>query len=281
MKHRWKGYVNPHYDTHRKHCPHCDGSGNAPDAKFLSDAWYQFLAREMFGAFYGDSMAAIPPPEVLRHRGHPEVVIKNIERARRLGFKTATHWGDKLDERDVAALVKENRLHDFTHTWSKAKGWRKKKKFRTPTPDDVAEWSSRGIGHDAINQWVVLKDRCRRLRIKRVCEHCRGDGSAWDSPENKRLAEKWERQEPPAGDGWQMWETTSEGSPMSPVFDAPEKLARWLADTNASSFGDSGATYEQWLGMIAGPGWAPSGVRSPSTGLVSGVEAVAAMAKEA
>ena len=64
--------------------------------------------------------------------------------------------------------------------------------------------------------------------------------------------------EPPPGDGYQMWETTSEGSPISPVFKTPEELARWLVDNGASSFGSDTATYDQWLGMIRGPGWAPS-----------------------
>lgn len=71
-----------------------------------------------------------------------------------------------------------------------------------------------------------------------------------------------------------MYETTSEGTPLSPVFETPEELARWLADNNASSFGDQGATYEQWLSTCKS-GWAPSAVFTPQTGIVSGVEAIA------
>jgi hypothetical protein len=44
-----------------------------------------------------------------------------------------------------------------------------------------------------------------------------------------------------------MYETTSEGTPISPAFATPEELARWLADTGASAFGGMTATYEQWL----------------------------------
>ncbi len=77
---------------------------------------------------------------------------------------------------------------------------------------------------------------------------------------------------PPKGDGWQMWETTSEGSPISPVCETPEGLARWLADNGASSFGHDTATYEQWLGMITA-GWAPSAVLEGGV-MKSGVEAV-------
>jgi len=102
-----------------------------------------------------------------------------------------------------------------------------------------------------------------------VCKNC--DGDACD-PDAKAAWEGWENTEPPTGEGWQMWETTSEGSPMSPVCESPEALARWLADNGASSFGRDMATYDEWLRMI-GSGWAPSAVFTPSTGLVSGVVA--------
>jgi len=70
--------------------------------------------------------------------------------------------------------------------------------------------------------------------------------------------------------GWQMWETTSEGSPMSPIFDTPEDLAQWLADSGASAFGGMTATYDQWLATIK-RGWAMSAF-TDETGLHSGVE---------
>jgi len=69
----------------------------------------------------------------------------------------------------------------------------------------------------------------------------------------------------------QMYETVTEGTPLSPVMDTPEKLARWLADNNASASGHMTATYEDWLAMVR-RGWAPSGVLTPS-GFISGVEA--------
>lgn len=56
---------------------------------------------------------------------------------------------------------------------------------------------------------------------------------------------------------YQMYETTSEGTPISPVMESPEVLARWLVDNQASAFADMTATYEQWLAMI-GVGWSPS-----------------------
>lgn len=49
---------------------------------------------------------------------------------------------------------------------------------------------------------------------------------------------------------WQMYETTSEGTPISPVFASPEELALWLFENNASAFGNTTATFEEWLAMI-------------------------------
>jgi len=77
-----------------------------------------------------------------------------------------------------------------------------------------------------------------------------------------------------------MYETTSEGTPISPAFETPEQLARWLADTNASAFGGTGASYEGWLRVAQG-GFAPSAVYTPQTGIVSGVEALATPATKA
>jgi hypothetical protein len=54
---------------------------------------------------------------------------------------------------------------------------------------------------------------------------------------------------------FQMYETVSEGTPVSPVMESPEALALWLAE-NGDGWGDS-ATYEQWLRVCRG-GRAPS-----------------------
>lgn len=67
-----------------------------------------------------------------------------------------------------------------------------------------------------------------------------------------------------------MYETTTEGTPISPAFDTPEELAKWLADNGASAFGRQTATYEQWL-QTCKDGWAPSAIVINGN-LKSGVE---------
>lgn len=71
---------------------------------------------------------------------------------------------------------------------------------------------------------------------------------------------------------FQMYETCSEGTPISPVMHSPEELARWLADNNASSFGKLTSTYEKWLALIVGPGSAPSAIITSGGAIRSGVD---------
>ena len=60
------------------------------------------------------------------------------------------------------------------------------------------------------------------------CQVCEGEGSTEVYPGQRAEAEAWERSDPPEGEGWQLWETVSEGSPVSPVFPDREGLIRWL-----------------------------------------------------
>jgi hypothetical protein len=90
------------------------------------------------------------------------------------------------------------------------------------------------------------------------------DESKWNpksEDEQKMSWEEWTGEKPDKQDympewsdkektHFQMYETCTEGTPISPVMDSIEKLAHWLADNKASAFGDSTATYDQWLNTI-------------------------------
>ncbi len=67
-----------------------------------------------------------------------------------------------------------------------------------------------------------------RLGVYGRCKKCRGNGSKWRRPKDKRRYDRWRPSNPPKGDGWQLWETTSEGSPISPVFATQQALISWL-----------------------------------------------------
>lgn len=112
-----------------------------------------------------------------------------------------------------------------------------------------------------------------------------GDGDKW-VPKDKDMTysyAEWAGERPDQADympDWpnderthfQMYETTSEGTPISPVMETPEALAHWLSETGASSFADMTATYEQWLYVCNG-GFACSAVIENDS-MKSGVEAL-------
>lgn len=124
-------------------------------------------------------------------------------------------------------------------------------------------------------------------RVDEWDEECskwkRGEFPDYADEESRKLTfEQWNGQRPHRDDympNWpeserthcMMYEDTSEGTPISPAFATPEELARWLADTGASSFGEDTVRYESWLRVAKG-GSACSAVYSPETGMINGVD---------
>lgn len=89
-----------------------------------------------------------------------------------------------------------------------------------------------------------------RNAATKQCEQCNGDGQEpCSDPILKKNREEWQEYEPPIGDGYQLWETCSEGSPVSPVFESAEDLASWC-ESNATTFADYKVSREKWLAMF-------------------------------
>ena len=78
------------------------------------------------------------------------------------------------------------------------------------------------------------------------CPVCKGENI---DPAIKKASDAWKEYEPPKGEGFQLWETTSEGSPISPVFKTLDLLCEWAAE-NASTFADCKAPAEAWKKML-------------------------------
>jgi hypothetical protein len=75
--------------------------------------------------------------------------------------------------------------------------------------------------------------------------------------------------------GWQLYETVTEGSPLSPVFATKDELAAWMSSPAA---GRDQVAPEVAARFVA-EGWAPSFMMSPQTGLVSGVEWIGSVSR--
>lgn len=65
---------------------------------------------------------------------------------------------------------------------------------------------------------------------------------------NKELKTIW-YYEPPTGEGFQLWETVSEGSPISPVFESLEELCIW-SEENATIYGDIKISKDEWFDFL-------------------------------
>lgn len=154
-------------------------------------------------------------------------------------------WCDKLTQDDVDHLVAEGRLRG-------REGVTAAEVNAANGPGRRHDWS---LNHDAINRWLLIKRRAVALGADPKCSRCDGDGNI-GTPEQRAAADNWERTEPPTGDGYQLWETVSEGSPVSPAFDSAEGLARWMSENRCTVNGP--VPFDAALAWINGPGWAPS-----------------------
>lgn len=275
----WSGFLNPHYDGHYSDCSACKGSGYSPIGKHMNDQWYgnanfspfntgsqpfpashsiiqELALRNVFYSLLGRSAPYadryVTTFEMKNEpKFRPDDLRNEIDsEAYRLARHFNAGWIHHLSQDDVDALWDSGRLE--RHFKEK------------PTAKQVNEWSLVGMSHDCINAHIIIKAKAKREGIELTCSECEGHGSKWDSPESKQRAEDWEKEEPPSGPGYQVWETVSEGSPVSPVFAQPEDLAKWMVENDSSVTGD--ATYEQWLDFIKRDGWAPSGM------IVNGVQ---------
>jgi hypothetical protein len=127
------------------------------------------------------------------------------------------------------------------------------------------------IGHDAVDRWSATEKVIRAAgldpQVWGICPTCEGHGNVERYPGQRAAAEAWEPTDPPTGGGWQLWETVSEGSPISPVFADADGLIDWLCSP-AYSWG--GPMERESAARFVRAGWAPSLVFTPATGVVPG-----------
>jgi hypothetical protein len=260
----WKGFINPHYDKCHK-CDDCDGTGYSPEAYKMYQQWWGYIP---FDPASRGSPLWTPNDAPIRefaerqveqspdYYGRGEAAI--VREGRRISALWNNQWMHHMSQADVDALFAADAMHEYTHTWVKGKGYVLKDPLPDLTAAAVNAFTLRYRGSLGSWQFHVAIAECARMGVSHTCAVCNGQGNAWESPEDEKLADEWKAEEPPAGPGYQLWETVSEGSPISPVFERPEDLARWLV--NHPHGIDEGTTFEQWMTFICGDGWAPSAI---------------------
>lgn len=241
----WEGYLNPFW----KQAIECCKQGYSKEGQFLHDSFYHMNQENLWAVWAGHNILSIRPRERLKQMGWDDRICDNIDMARKFGFKSLTGWEDKLEADDVKVLVDDGRLHDFTHTWSRETGWKLNDPPYMPTPDEVNAWSGQGMGHDAINCGILIEHRCKKVGVNPRCEKCNGSGHLWPSPEVKKRYEEWTEVEPPKGHGFQLWQSTSEGSPITPVFKTLDELCKY-ASVHCTTFADQKTSAANWKKML-------------------------------
>ena len=233
---KWKGYLNPYRSFE---CKACDGGGYNQETKKIHDEWHNF-----------DN--AVYEPNPYRPNARYNVGAHN----------------HNITDSEVEALVRRGRLSDLMDSWyhfndeknrwekldrtlpRKDREWVECEQPTFPTTDEVNKWSLSGMGHDSYNQSVCVEVRAKEKGVYGMCECCNGEGEIWFSDEIKELSENFEKYDPPSGEGYQMWENTSEGSPQSPVFETLDELCEWCS-INKSSFGSNHfISKEEWMKIL-------------------------------
>lgn len=169
---------------------------------------------------------------------------------------------------DLYAQQQGRPMHPyFDHFYSTARGTR-------PTPD-IAELIEGLTGRElhplSSNGWTIANKVIAAAGLPEKwgwCTACDGEGRTDKYEGQSAEAEAWVPTEPPAGDGWQVWETVSEGSPISPVFADREGLVDWLCSP-AYTWGVSTPMSREQAARFVESAWAPSLVAT-SAGVVAG-----------
>jgi hypothetical protein len=134
---------------------------------------------------------------------------------------TTLRWCNKITQEEVNHLAAEKRLMDYTHTWTQEDGWQVREDGYIPSAEEInLREDTRGTrSHDAINRGILVEFRARKMGIYGLCEHCHGYGEVWKDEATKLAFDAWEPTFPREGNDWQLWETVSDGSPVTPAFE--------------------------------------------------------------
>jgi hypothetical protein len=192
-------------------CKSCDGTGYNPETKKIDEEWYAFDNNELTS------------------------VIDRYGRSSRYNRNAHCY---NITQVEIDALIEKNRLMDLT------------KNGHIPTVEEVNDWAKKDpTGHDSINHWICVEARAKALGVWGNCPICGGHGIVYANEEIFKKHEEWEKTDPPKGEGYQLWETTTEGSPQSPVFATLDELAAWCEE-NATTFGSFKTSKEKWVKML-------------------------------
>lgn len=257
----WQGFINPHY----KKCPQanitCFGGSTA------AERWMDAICR--FLALVGEECAAAPHAEQFKERGriYPHPYLEEFAQAPRYDIPPEI-------EAEAKKIEDSKRQMQFLYRYANQHPAK-----LIPLTDELlyvlgrfARTKDFDMGGSA--SWEIQKAIFAGAGIDRelskfgVCKVCDGEGL---DPDVKEVYDAWEQTPIPNGSWWQVWETVSEGSPVTPAFATDAELIDYLVvngDARDQKRGDGGWSRENAEKFVS-VGWAPSAM------VVSGPEGAA------
>lgn len=207
-------------------CPICGGNGQSREYATLQQYWYE---------------STLPGDNNL-----PAELVAQL-------FNRPAPWKCNLDEVEVELLSREGRLFQvpLPHTAKRVNRWAKNDPF----------------GHDTLTMHLLIKRHLDTFNLPSNCINCNGEGVMTCPACGGVGTIGGDRCEAcyhpiPTGDGYQVWETVSEGSPISPVFATPDAVVDWLV---AAGYTRAGS--QKFVKM----GWSPSGIMVAGHGYVGAI----------
>jgi len=228
----WEGYLNPFGGQCPEENKTCFGGYTA------AGKWLESVCRLI-------SLIAEDGAEPRRRGTWPHPYLEEFSQAPRFDVP-----------RDVHARIRE--IDDTTERMGELSAWlrRNPRELLPPTKEftTFAEGLNEGLRIDAMCgsmvSWRIQKSLLKAAGVDSekwgICPICEGNA---DDPAKRAEYEAWKPTEPPKGDGYQLWNTTTEGHPMSPVFASMDELCAWCAD-NATTFASFKASAEEWRQML-------------------------------
>jgi hypothetical protein len=136
--------------------------------------------------------------------------------------------------------------------------------------------SRNGASKDKVMGREIRKVPENHQHPKRRCHHSPWAGGCDEAKSNGGQCYKpLHDDEMPTGDWFQVYETLSEGTPVSPPFAVQEDLIKYLVangDFWNQQRGEGGWSEIAARNFVKKTQWAPSAIRVPSGKLMSGVE---------
>lgn len=299
----WEGYLNPFRSRARRCACVAEGrNGLSPRAHELYERWWGYspFTPEMNGStpitYQHPHIAMLAKRNLLQGGEHFNLSLDEVQaffdadvvpetascdvsaeymlEALRLTRRYNSMWAYHLNESDIDILVKRPEALGNTHHQDTEGNWIENDPPVRPTVEELQTLMMTSFSSSRI-EYYLIDGICEKEGVPYFCDICEGDIQIWPSQADRTLHDEWVRPEPPGGNGYQLWSTVSEGTPNSPVFDTPEKLADFLVGPESPERRgiNSDLTRDEWLTFIQGEMQSVGSASTSAAGFVGGVKA--------